>query len=261
MKKSLVLSLCLLCALVLCACGDTAASQDNTAYVGNYVCTGITMDGLAMNPEGKWLELHADGTATTFLTAASNEAEWQLSGEAFTMTIAGKTVATGTLQSNQLTLEMEGTQPQEGDSDSGTYATFTCYGGLYSVRYASDVFQPDPAGLSDLYTDDGTKGWITKLDSAERVTEWLASFDAKGTSETVTDYQTMDLTVAGYSARAIVYQDETGWDSEVLVNFGKDLGNDTYPMYAAYLYFTGPTYLSVWSEDVQAIVNSLTLPQ
>ena len=33
MKKSLVLSLCLLCALVLCACGDTAASQDNTAYV------------------------------------------------------------------------------------------------------------------------------------------------------------------------------------------------------------------------------------
>ena len=171
MKKSLVLSLCLLCALVLCACGDTAASQDNTAYVGNYVCTGITMDGLAMNPEGKWLELHADGTATTFLTAASNEAEWQLSGEAFTMTIAGKTVATGTLQSNQLTLEMsgmeytfarEGTQPQEGDSDSGTYATFTCYGGLYSVRYASDVFQPDPAGLSDLYTNDGTKGWITK---------------------------------------------------------------------------------------------------
>ena len=123
------------------------------------------------------------------------------------------------------------------------------------------MFQPDPAGLSDLYTDDGTKGWITKLDSEERVTEWLASFDAKGTSETVTDYQTMDLTVAGYSARAIVYQDETGWNSEVLVNFGKDLGNDTYPMYAAYLYFTGPTYLSVWSEDVQAIVNSLTLPQ
>ena len=195
MKKSLVLSLCLLCALVLCACGDTAASQDNTAYVGNYVCTGITMDGLAMNPEGKWLELHADGTATTFLTAASNEAEWQLSGEA------------------------------------------------------------------DLYTGDGTKGWITKLDSEERVTEWLASFDAKGTSETVTDYQTLDLTVAGYSARAIVYQDETGWNSEVLVNFGKDLGNDTYPMYASYLYFTGPTYLSVWSEDVQAIVNSLTLPQ
>ena len=52
MKKSLVLSLCLLCALALCACGDTAASQDNTAYVGNYVCTGITMDGLTMNPEG-----------------------------------------------------------------------------------------------------------------------------------------------------------------------------------------------------------------
>ena len=161
----------------------------------------------------------------------------------------------------EYTFAREGTQPQEGDSDSGTYATFTCYGGLYSVRYASDVFQPDPAGLSALSTGDGTKGWITKLDSEERVTEWLASFDAKGTSETVTDYQPLDLTVAGYSARAIVYQDETGWNSEVLVNFGEDLGSDTYPMYAAYLYFTGPTYLSVWSEDVQAIVNSLTLPQ
>lgn len=98
MKKSLVLSLCLLCALVLCACGDTAASQNNTAYVGNYVCTGITMDGLAMNPEGKWLELHADGTATTFLTAASNEAEWQLSGGGLHHDpLPGKTVATGTL--------------------------------------------------------------------------------------------------------------------------------------------------------------------
>ena len=122
------------------------------------------------------------------------------------------------------------------------------------------MFYPDQAGLSDLYTDDGTKGWITKLDSAEPVTEWLASFDAKGPARPSPTIKPWTSTVAGYSARAIVYQDETGWNSEVLVNFGKDLGNDTYPMYAAYLYFTGPTYLSVWSEDVQAIVNSLTLP-
>ncbi len=270
MKKiSGSLPLCLLCALVLCACGDTAASQDNTAYVGNYVCTGITMDGLAMNPEGKWLELHADGTATTFLTAASNEAEWQLSGEAFTMTIAGKTVATGTLQSNQLTLELsgmeytfarEGTQPQEG----GQRFWDLCHLHLLRGTLLCSVCLrcvPTRSGGSVRPLHQRRDQRLDHQTGQRGVTEWLASFDAKGTSETVTDYQTMDLTVAGYSARAIVYQDETGWNSEVLVNFGKDLGNDTYPMYAAYLYFTGPTYLSVWSEDVQAIVNSLTFPQ
>lgn len=68
----------------------------------------------------------------------------------------------------------------------------------------------------------------------------------------------MELTVGGYPARAIVYWDEQGWRSEVMVNFGKNLGNETYPMYAAYLYFTGVTYMSVWSEEVQGIVNSLT---
>ncbi len=268
--KNLWFSPSVCCALVLCACGDTAASQDNTAYVGNYVCTGITMDGLAMNPRGKWLELHADGTATTFLTAASNEAEWQLSGEAFTMTIAGKTVATGTLQSNQLTLEMSGwNTPSPGRAPSLRRGTailgpmppspatggFTLFGmpRMCSTR----TRRACPTSTPMTGPKAGSPSWTARSGSPE----WLASFDAKGTSETVTDYQTMDLTVAGYSARAIVYQDETGWNSEVLVNFGKDLGNDTYPMYAAYLYFTGPTYLSVWSEDVQAIVNSLTLPQ
>lgn len=89
------------------------------------------------------------------------------------------------------------------------------------VRYPTDLFQQDPAGLSDLYTEDGVKGWITKLDTEERVTEWLAGFDEKETNENVQDYQTMEYTVAGYPARAIVYQDAEGWHSEVIVNFGK----------------------------------------
>ena len=65
--------------------------------------------------------------------------------------------------------------------------------------------------------------------------------------------------MASYPAWAIVFGDEQGWHSEVVVNFGKDLGNETYLIYAAYLYFTGETYMSVWSEEVQRIVNSLTL--
>ena len=42
------------------------------------------------------------------------------------------------------------------------------------------------------------------------------------------DYQNLELTVAGYPARAIVYRDKQGWHSEVAVNFGKDLGNESY---------------------------------
>ena len=66
------------------------------------------MDELSMNPDGKWLELNDDGTVTIFLTEESDEAEWKLEGENFTMTIAGKTVGTGKLQGNELILEMMG---------------------------------------------------------------------------------------------------------------------------------------------------------
>lgn len=84
---------------------------------------------LTMNPAGKWVQLHADGTMTTFLTEGSDEAEWTVSGENFTMTVAGKTVGTGTLAGGTLTLDLsgveytltqEGTTPT-GDSDPGRH--------------------------------------------------------------------------------------------------------------------------------------------
>ena len=159
----------------------------------------------------------------------------------------------------EYTLTQEGTAPT-GDSDpAATHATFNCYGGLYAVRYPTERYHEDPAGVSDLYTDNGVKGWITKLDTQERVDEWLAGFDAKAVDESIENYQTLDLTVSGYSARAIVYQDANGWHSEILVPFGKDLGTKTYPMYAAYLYFAGDTYEGVWNEDIQSIVSSLSV--
>ena len=275
MKK--LLRFLLICTLTigLSACESNASNPQTTGnadadYLGKYLCTGITLDGLTMNPNGKWLELNADGTVTTFLTEEADEAEWKLEGENFTMTLAGKMVGTGTLQGNELSLEMMGMEytfvqegtgqdGQEASSSSGSFATFTCYGNLYAVRYPTDLFQQDPAGLSDLYTEDGVKGWITKLDTEERVTEWLAGFDEKETNENVQDYQTMEYTVAGYPARAIVYQDAEGWHSEVIVNFGKDMGNETYSMYAAYIYFTGDTYVSVWNEEIQGMINSLSI--
>lgn len=276
MKKRLIFLFTLTLILGLAACGGTAgnssaATRADPAYLGRYLCTGITMDELSMNPDGKWLQLNADGTVTIFLTEESDEAEWRLEGENLTITIAGKTVGTGKLQGSELILEMTGmeytfvlegttsTDQESTESNGNTFATFTCYGDLYAVRYPADLFHQDASGLSDLYSDDGVKGWVTKLDTEEMVAEWLTGFDEKENSETVQDYISEDLTVCGYPARAIIYQDQNGWNSEVIVNFQKDMGNETYPMYAAYIYFTGDTYGSVWNEKIQAIINSLSL--
>lgn len=273
MKKFALCFLAGLLALSLTGCqsgpaADGGAASVNPEYLGRYDCVSIAMDQLTMNPDGKWVQLHADGTMTTFLTEGSDEAEWRVSGDKFTMTVAGKTVGTGTLSGGTLTLDLsgveytltrEGSTTTEENASGATHATFNCYGNLYAVRYPTERYHEDPAGISDLYTDDGVKGWITKLDTQERVDEWLAGFDAKAADESIENYQTLDLTVSGYSARAILYQDANGWHSEILVPFGKDLGTKTYPMYAAYLYFAGSTYEGVWNEDIQSIVNSLSV--
>lgn len=88
MKK--LLRFLLICTLTigLSACESNASNPQTTGnadadYLGKYLCTGITLDGLTMNPNGKWLELNADGTVTTFLTEEADEAEWKLEGENF----------------------------------------------------------------------------------------------------------------------------------------------------------------------------------
>ena len=131
MKK--LLRFLLICTLTigLSACESNASNPQTTGnadadYLGKYLCTGITLDGLTMNPNGKWLELNADGTVTTFLTEEADEAEWKLEGENFTMTIAGKMVGAGTLQGNELSLEMMGmeyTFVQEGTGQDGQEAS------------------------------------------------------------------------------------------------------------------------------------------
>lgn len=113
MKK--LLRFLLICTLTigLSACESNASNPQTTGnadadYLGKYLCTGITLDGLTMNPNGKWLELNADGTVTTFLTEEADEAEWKLEGENFTMTIAGKMVGTGTLQGQRTLVGNDG---------------------------------------------------------------------------------------------------------------------------------------------------------
>ena len=93
MKKISVIFLAGLLSVGLTACQtsptpDGDATQANIAYLGRYDCVSIAMDQLTMNPAGKWVQLHADGTMTTFLTEGSDEAEWTVSGENFTMTLS-----------------------------------------------------------------------------------------------------------------------------------------------------------------------------
>lgn len=100
MKKRLIFLFTLTLILGLAACGGTAgnssaATRADPAYLGRYLCTGITMDELSMNPDGKWLQLNADGTVTIFLTEESDEAEWRLEGENLTITIAEDSAAQG----------------------------------------------------------------------------------------------------------------------------------------------------------------------
>ncbi len=124
------------------------------------------------------VELNADGTVTTFLTEEADEAEWKLEGENFTMTIAGKMVGAGTLQGNELSLEMMGMEytfvqegtgqdGQEASSSSGSFATFTCYGNLYAVGIPQTFF-PVKIQLDCLIftqkaaSKAGSQSWIRK---------------------------------------------------------------------------------------------------
>ena len=73
------------------------------------------------------------------------------------------------------------------------------------------------------------------------------------------NYENRELTVAGSPATSIVYQDESGGHSEILVNFGEDKGREDQNMWAAYLCFVGVSRESVWNDNIQALIYSLRL--
>lgn len=264
MKKALIVFSCLLC---LTSCGTPPPPEAGAPELGRYLCQALTLEDLPLEVSGVWVELKEAGTLTVSLNGEERGGRWTLEGDAFALKLDDGTRGTGTLSNGILVLDMgsingsfakEGAAPAE-TAEPSTTTTFSC-GGLYYVDYDTQVFQPDPTRLADLQGLSGTSnGWITKLDSAELTAQWLQSFEARRTDGLSQHYETRELTVAGYHTRAIVYQDQQGYHSEVIVDFGADKGTQQQPMWAAYLCFLGVSREDVWNDAVQSLLFSLRL--
>lgn len=252
-------------AVLLAGCGKQTA-EPGAPELGRYHCQALTLEDLPLEVEDVWVDLKEEGVLTVYLNGEERTGRWTLEGDAFAVKLEDGTKGTGTLSNGVLVLDMgsidgsfiqEGTEPPEEAPIETT--TFSC-GGLYYVDYDPQVFQPDPTRLADLQGINGTSnGWITKLESRELVEQWQLAFEARRTDGVSLHYETRELTVAGYHTRAIVYQDQQGYHSEIIVDFGADKGSRQQPMWAAYLCFLGVTREDVWNDAIQGLLYSLRL--
>lgn len=104
MKRLSALFLALLMALSLCACGG---SRDSAA-LGKYHCTSISMSDINIEGSGEWLELKEDGEASLYMSGKTRSAEYTLEESTLTITIDGQQVGVGTLDNGVLTLDILG---------------------------------------------------------------------------------------------------------------------------------------------------------
>ena len=103
MKKLTALCLALLMALTLCACGSSA--EDN---LGKYTCTSIVMGDVNLGGGDEWIELQADGKAVLYMMSQTYNAEYTLEDSAFSLSVDGQAVATGTLDNNTIRVDLQG---------------------------------------------------------------------------------------------------------------------------------------------------------
>ncbi|MGM9579273.1 MAG: hypothetical protein ACI3VS_07810 [Evtepia sp.] len=103
MKKFTALCLALLMALTLCACGSSA--EEN---LGKYTCTSIVMGDVDLGGGDEWIELQADGKAVLYMMSQTYNAEYTLEGSAFSLSVDGQAVASGTLENNTIRVDLQG---------------------------------------------------------------------------------------------------------------------------------------------------------
>ena len=151
------------------------------------------------------------------------------------------------------------TEPQEAPEDLPDSLTYVCYDGLYAVDYDPHVFTPGPAGGADLVKEDGTEVFFARLTSQALIDTWLAGMEEKGQDQHYLSFEGHTERAAGNPVTAIVYQDETGWHAEAVVELGEDRGTGDLPMYAVYLTCNGPSREAVWTDGVKAFLSTLRL--
>ncbi|MBR5534583.1 MAG: hypothetical protein IKU62_07025 [Ruminiclostridium sp.] len=281
MKRMTALCLVTVLLFSLCACGsqpqeetpvpeEPAVTVTEDPNLGRYICTAVTMDGMDLGPDGQWLTLKGGGEAVLYLGGEADEARWSLSGTTFTLTMGSQIVATGTLADGTLTVKLMGmdcifvreaalTETPE-TAYTPSMGTFSCQG-LYTVTYPQDSFQAPGDGLTDLLSPTGTKVWLTKLDSRADVRQWRNDMESKLTETTVLQSEQLELTAGDYAAEGLVYETADGWQTALLVDFGRNLGSDGRSVAAACLYISAPTREEVWNETIQSMVTSLKLGQ
>lgn len=283
MKRLLPFCLVVILLVSLCACGEQpqdvpetpAVTVPNDPNLGRYTCTAVTMDGMDLGADGQWLTLNENGAAVLFLVGEPDEAKWTLNGTNFTLTMGRETVAEGTLTQGTLTVKLMGmdctfvkedvsqeTAPEETPATGYTPSTgtFSCQG-LYGVTYPLDAFQVPNDGLTDLTSPNGTKVWFTKLDTRADANRWRTDMESKLAGTDILQAEQTQLTAGEYPAEVAIYETAEGWQTAVLVDFGRNRGSDGRSMAAACIYLSGPTREAVWNETTQSMVSSLKLGQ
>ena len=324
LTRALPLVLALL--LALTSCGQQPKEEAGELPVpveGLYTCYSLSLQGLELETQRRWLRLREGGEGTLYLSELQEFGRWTLEGDAFLWTPENEgPEAAGTWTEGVLTLtigEMTGifvregvvypppaespeppgedeADPQEAEDAEETGAetaedgepqeeatkpdptgkggrdpapavpesaitTLPCYDGLYYVDYDPRVFTPGSAGGPDLVKADGTQVWLARLASRDLMDAWLAGMEEKSQYPEYLSWETFQEEAADCPARSILYEDETGWHAETVVDLGTGRGTAQVPMYAVYITCQGPTRESVWTEGVQALLPTLRLAE
>ena len=103
MKRYLALLLSLVLTLTLCACGG----GEDTAHVGQYDCTSVTMGDVTVEEIEGSLDLQKGGKGTLTLSGETYDLTHTLEEGTLTLTIDGQD-ATGTFADGTITVDLFG---------------------------------------------------------------------------------------------------------------------------------------------------------